>query len=62
MLRDYNRTKMSWAYKQGWLSWERHWWENHNPHKEGTHKYNQFDKGWQDAEFYSKVEGGYYDW
>ena len=52
----------SWAWKQGWLSYERDPCNFVNPHPSGSERYNDFSDGWGEAQFTSAVDGGYYDW
>lgn len=51
-----------WAWKQGFLHYIRRPWANSNPHPDNTEKARQFDEGWNEADFYSKIENGYFDW
>jgi len=52
----------SWAWKQGWLRYKRDPWTYENPHPKGTEKHTEFKEGWDEANFDSAVEGGYFDW
>lgn len=55
--------KKPWAWKQGWLYYERDPWNDDfpTPHEEGTDRHAQFEEGWNRAVFSAKVEGGYFD-
>lgn len=52
----------SWAWKQGWLRYERDPSVKDNPHELGTGKYADFEEGWNEAAFHAAVEAGAYDW
>lgn len=58
-----NWHKKPWAWKQGWLYYKRDPWNNDFaiPHKRDTVKYIQFDEGWNEAAFWDKAIGGYFD-
>ena len=51
-----------WVYKQGFLQYVRDPNNFTNPHPDVTQKQALFDKGWNDADFYARVGGGYFDW
>lgn len=55
--------KKSWAWKQGWLYYKRNPYDLNFPslHEEGSDKCAQFDEGWNEAVFWAKVVGGYFD-
>jgi len=48
-------------WKQGWISYENDPSDYDNPHLKKTFKHEEFENGWNEAIFTSKVDGGYYD-
>ena len=51
-----------WAWKQGWLTFSRYPdSEYENPHKKQTKKNMLFELGYMEAEFFSKLDMGYFD-
>lgn len=52
------------AYKEGRDGYKERPWlvEIPNPYDQGTMEFEEFEKGWNDAEFSDKVDAGYFDW
>ena len=52
------------SYKEGQESYkERPWLDDiPNPYDKDTAEFEEFEKGWNDAEFWDKVNAGYFDW
>lgn len=52
------------AYKKGREAYHDTPWADTipNPYQEGTANFEEFEKGWDDADFSDKVESGYFDW
>lgn len=49
------------AWQKGWIAFEEDQIPSANPYNKGSDAYNDFQVGWQEADFAAKVEGGYYD-
>lgn len=52
------------AYKKGQEAYKEQPWldEIPNPYDQDTVEFEEFEKGWSDAEFLDKVDAGYFDW
>jgi hypothetical protein len=52
------------AYKNGQTAYKERPWviDIPNPYNQGTAEFEEFEKGWSDAEFLDKVDAGYFDW
>lgn len=52
------------AYKEGGEAYKEQPWldEIPNPYDPDTVEFEEFEKGWSDAEFFDKVDAGYFDW
>lgn len=52
------------AYKKGEEAYKERPWllDIPNPYNQGTVEFEEFEKGWNDAEFLDKVNAGHFDW